>query len=138
MRLTDIEASFFRYLYENLKVVPPGIQILEAINLDDFSGMSKWVVIDSLTNNTGPQPKQNYFLHIAVQETGADGKEELIRLVDIVMTKLYPLAIIPVYDYDTGTKLGDMEVSDTSLSPVMRHRSGGLFRSMTVSVVYAS
>jgi hypothetical protein len=137
MKLTDVEASFFRYLYENLEVTD-GIKVLEDINLQDFSGMVRWVVVDSLSNRLGPQPVQLYFLHIAVQKQGALAKAALVELVNKVVEVIDEGTSITVYDYATGLEIGEMEVSETSLSPVMPHFSGGTFRSMTVGVVYAA
>ena len=137
MKLTDIEASFFRYLYENLEVAK-SVKVLEDINLQDFEGMTKWVVIDPLTNSMGDQPKGMYFLHIAVRESGALAKEELIKLVDTVYDVINKGVVIPVYSYSTGVQLGAMEICETNLSPMMPHFSGGIFRSMTVGVVYAA
>ena len=133
--LIDLEASFFRYLYETLEVAH-GVTILDDITLRDYDGLSKWVVIDSLTNNIGPQPKQLYFLHIAVQKGGENEKDDLIRLVDLVMQVIYYGAAIPVYSYASGEVIGGTQVVETSLSPVMPHFSGGKYRSMTVGLVY--
>lgn len=137
MTLTQIEASFFRYLYEELEV-GLGIQVLEDINLRDFTGMSRWVVVDTLSNKQGEQPKQIFFLHIATQEQGAKAKEVLTALTDSVTEAVNPGVAIPVYNTLTGLEIGGMEVSETSLSPVMPHASGGLFRSLTVGIVYAA
>lgn len=137
MTLTDIEASFFRYLYEQLEV-PYGIRVFEDITLEAYDGLQKWVVIESLTNPTGPQPKQLYFLHLATQKNGKYSKEELIRLVDRAISVIDKGTTIVVYDYDTGLEIGGMEVCETSLSPVMPHFSGGAFRTLTVGVTYAA
>lgn len=135
MNLGNIEASFFRYLYEQLEV-PHGVSILEDINLEDFEGYTKWVVIDSLTNPLGPAPKQLYFLHIAVQKGLKNGKVDLINLCDLVDSVVNEGTEIQVYDVETEEAVGVMTVSETSLSPVMAHFSGGMFRSMTVGIVY--
>jgi hypothetical protein len=137
MDLTHIEASFFKYLYENLELTDQ-IKILEDIRLQDFEGLTKWVVIDSLTNRLGDQPKQLWFLHIAVHKAMAHTKVELIRLCDKVEKLLDVGTEIQVYDYDSHEAIGTMTVSETSLSPAMPHFSGGMFRSMTVGVVYAA
>lgn len=137
MTLTDVEASFYRYLYENLEV-PYDIRILEDITLQEYDGLSKWVVIDSLPNTLGVQPKQMYFLHIATQKAMKNAKEELLRLVDQVLAVIKLNTVITVYNYDTGEEIGGMLVSERSLGPVMPHFSGGTFRSLTVGVVYAA
>lgn len=137
MTLTDIEASFFRYLYEQLEV-PYGIRVLEDITLEEYADLEKWVVIESLTNPTGDQPKQIWFAHIATQKNGKFSKETLIRLVDQVTKVLKKFTTITVYSYDTGLEIGGMEVCETSLSPVMPHFSGGAFRTLTVGVTYAA
>jgi len=137
MTLTDVEASFFRYLYEQLEV-PLGIRVFEDITLEEYADLEKWVVIETLTNITGYQPKQLYFIHMATQNNGKRSKEVLIRLVDQVMQVINKGTTIVVYDYDDGQEIGGMEVQETSLSPVMPHFSGGAFRSLTVGVTYVA
>lgn len=136
MTLTDVEASFYRYLYENLEI-NNSVKVIEDITMQDFEGLSKWVVIDTLTGTgTDAQPKQHWFLHVACQKFGEHTKEELIKLVDLVHSFVEKGIGIPVYNYGTGALLGQMLISETGLSPVYPHFSGGIFRSLTVSIVY--
>lgn len=135
MDLASVEASFYRYLYEQL-TIPHDVPVLEDINLTDFEGYSKWVVIDSLTNPLGPAPKQLYFLHIAIQKGLKNGKVELIRLVDLVDSIVNEGTEIQVYDSTTADPIGVMTVSETQIGPVLLHFSGGMFRSMSVGIGY--
>ena len=135
MTIEDVEASFFKYLYDELEV-SHGVAILEDINLASFDGMEKWVVIDSLSNPLGAEPKQIYFLHIAVQKGMKRSKALLNSLVSLVDSVVNKGVAIAVYDSDTTAEIGGMTVSKTSLSPVLPHYSGGMFRSMTVEIVY--
>jgi hypothetical protein len=136
MKLENVEASLFRYLYEQLEVVH-GIRLMEAINLDNFDDLAEWVVVAPLSNVLGFQPKQLFFLHAAVQKVGDDESIRLARLVDKVLSVMDQGTRIDAYDVATGELTGEMEVSDMSISPVLRHASGGSFRSITIGVVYA-
>ena len=137
MLLQNVEDSFLRYLYEKLEVAQ-GIKVFESINIVDFTSFTKWVVIDTLTNSTSEQPKQLYFLHIATQKGLKNEKAILTSLVDTVMAIVKKYSDIPVYDTTSGLQIGGMMVSETSLSAVMQHVTGGNFRSITLGVVYSA
>ena len=136
MTITNVEVSFYRYLYEQLEV-PYGIKLFESTNLTDFSECEEWVVVDPLSNPLGQQPKQLYFLHAAVQKGGAEERLQLSRLVDKVVATVEQGSRIDVYDYDTELIVGEMEICEVSMSPIMQHTSGGSYRSITLGVVYA-
>lgn len=136
MNIENVEASFFRHLYEQLEI-PYGISLFEEINRQDFSEYQEWIVVQPLANPLGNQPKQTFLLHAAVQKSGSAERVRLSRLVDKVLASIDQGTRIDTYDYTTGELIGEMEVSEASLSPVMPHASGGSFRSITVGVVYA-
>lgn len=133
--LTNVEASLYRYLYENL-TVPDGVKIFEDVVSVDFVSYTEWVVIDSLSNSLGDQPNQLYFLHIAQQKSSPNSKEALIRLVDKVVTLFEGGNEIALYDYDSGAQIGAMTVARASLQPVRQHREGGSYRPLSIEIVY--
>lgn len=132
---SDVEASFHRHLYETLEV-PLGIKIFESVNQVSFDKYTKWVVIDTLTNILGAEPKQLFFVHVATQKGMKNEKSELSALVDSVMVILEVGTRINRYDATTGVEVSEMEISDLSLSPILQHPGGGAFRSFTVGLVY--
>lgn len=135
MTLSDLEGSVYKYLYENLEI-PHGVKIIEDITLENYDGLQRWVVIDSLTGTDGPQPKEFFYLHAAVQHGQMHSKKDLTALVDLVRSLVNEGVVIPVYNIDTFAYLGECEVTETSRSPVFLHPNGGLFRSITVGLVY--
>lgn len=136
MRLADIESSFLRHLYENLEVAS-GIKIFEHTNQIDFTTFTRWVVLDTLSNSLGNQPKQLWFVHCAVQKGLKHEKAELTSLVDTVLDVVDQGTRFMIYDDEgTGDPIGEMEVCEASLSPVLQHAGGGSFRSITVGLVY--
>lgn len=136
MYTADIESSLFKALYDTLEV-PHGIRVVEDIAYVDFTSYSTWVVIDSLTNTTGPLPKALYFLHIATKGGNLNDVQFLNRAVDKVLAVISEGARLSVYDDSSGALIGEMEVSESSLSPVIKHPNGGNYRSLTVGLVYA-
>lgn len=136
MRTADIESSLFKVLYDTLEV-PHGIRVVEDISYVDFETYTTWVVIDSLTNTTGATPKALYFLHIATKDGNLNDIQILNRVVDKVLDVISEGARLSVYDDSSGALIGEMEVSDASLSPVIKHPNGGNYRSLTVGLVYA-
>lgn len=135
VKTSDVEASFHRHLYETLEV-PLGIKIFESVNQVSFDKYTKWVVIDTLTNILGAEPKQLFFVHVATQKGLKNEKSELLALVDSVMVILEQGTRINMYAASTGLEIGEMEICDLSLSPVLQHPGGGAFRSFTVALVY--
>ena len=131
--LSSVEASLYKYLYEN---VPEGVVVFEDVISEDFKTHQKWIVIDSLTNNTGPQPIQQYYIHVAQQKNEPNNKASLTALVSAIYSKIDEGSCIPLYDIDTVDLIGQMRVSKTSLSPVIQHRGGGSMRSINIGVVY--
>ena len=135
MTISDIESSLFKYLYDNFEV-PLSIKIFESVYYVDFDTFDRWVVMDSLSHSTGPLPKGNFFLHISIKNGLLNDKVVLNRLVDTVTSLIYQGVGIPVYSDATGVYIGDMEVCETNLVPVLQHAGGGSFRSLTVGVLY--
>lgn len=137
MTLSQIESSFFKYLYETLQT-PLGITVIESINLKNFDGFTKWVVIDSLSNSLEPgQPKQLFFLHISVQKGLKNENVLLTQTVDAVLNVVDTGTRMDVYDLTTRQVIGEMEITERSLSPVYEHRNGGAFRSLTIGIAYS-
>lgn len=136
MSITNLEVSFYRYLYEQLEVAK-GIRLFEAVDLEAFTALTEWIVIETLTNPLGAAPKQLYFLHISLQKGMKNEKILLSRLIDKVVAAVNNGVRFPIYDYDTAEQIGQAEIIETSLSPMMNHVSGGCFRSLTVGVAYA-
>lgn len=136
MRTSDVQSSLYKYLYEKLED-PFGIKIVENISYVDFSICNAWLVIDSLTHTTGSIPKALYFLHIASKDGNSNDIQVLNRLVDKVLDVVNEGCRIDVFDDSSEVLLGDMEVCETSLSPVVKHPNGGNYRSLTVGIVYA-
>lgn len=136
MNIASVEASLFKYLYDNFEV-PLGIKIFESVYYVDFKTYDQWIVIDSLDHTTGPLPKANYFLHISIKNGLLNEKTVLNRLVDSVVALINPGARIDVFDDLTGLAVGEMEVVETNLVPVLQHSGGGSYRSLTVGLVYA-
>jgi hypothetical protein len=135
MTLEDVEASLVRHLYEKLQL-PYGVKVYEDLFEVDFDMYSEWVVIDSLSNQLGPAPIQHYFIHIAIQNEAPNSKQKLNVLTDKVVSVLNEGTEIKVYSYVTKTLIGYMTVSDSSLSPVVKHKGGGMMRSLAVDIVY--
>lgn len=136
MNTASVESSLFKYLYEKLED-PFEIKIVENIAYIDFSTYNSWVVIDQLTHTTGSIPKALYFLHIASKDGNLNDTQILNRLVDKVLAVVNEGCRIDVFDDSSEVLLGDMEVCETSLSPVIKHPNGGNYRSLTVGLVYA-
>lgn len=139
MNLLDLEMSLHRYLYENLELTQ-NIKIQQDINKVDYDSFDQWVVVDSLTNRLGPNPKQLWFLHCAVKQGQKNEKIILTQLVDSVLSLFDSgdgALRIPAYSYSTGNVIGELEVTSCSLSPVLPHKGGGAMRSMTLEMVYA-
>jgi hypothetical protein len=136
MNISSIESSLFKILYDSLEV-PFSIKIVENATYIDFKTYSTWIAIDSLTHSTGSIPKALYFLHIATKDGKANDIQVLNRVVDKVLAVINQGARINVYDDSSEALIGEMEVCETSLSPVIKHPAGGNYRSLTVGLVYA-
>lgn len=136
MNISSLEASFFKVLYDKFEVLH-GIKIFENVFYQDFETYDKWIVIDSLSHTTGAIPKALFFLHISIKNGLANEKVVLNRLVDLVCSEINEMARFDVYDDLTEQLIGEMEICQTSLSPVFQHAGGGSFRSLTVGIVYA-
>lgn len=136
MRISDIESSLYKKLYDSLEV-PFGIKVVENITYVDFTTYNAWLVIDTLTHTTGSVPKALYFLHIASKDGNYNDVQILNRLVDKVLDVVNQGARIDVFDDSSGALIGEMEVCESSLSPVIKHPNGGNYRSLTVGLVYA-
>jgi len=136
MNTASIESSLYKYLYDSLEV-PFGVKIFESTFYLNFENFTKWVAIDTLSNSAGAVPRALFFLHIAVKDTGVHDTQILNRLVDSVTNVVNYGTRIDIYDDNTGILAGEAEVSDTSLSPIVKHPTGGSYRSLTVGLVYA-
>lgn len=136
MRISDVSSSIYKLLYETLEV-PFGIRVVENASFIDFAVYDKWIAIDSLTHTTGSIPRALYFFHVANKDTGPNDIRDLNRLTDKVLDIVNQGARFNVYNDLDGTLIGEMEVSETSLSPVIKHPEGGNYRSLTVGLVYA-
>lgn len=136
MRISDIESSLFKFLYDNFEV-PYGIKIFENVYYVDFETYDKWIVIDSLSHSTGAVPHANYFLHISIKNGLLNEKVVLNRLCDSVTDLINPGCRMDVYDDASAELIGEMEISDTGLVPVLQHAGGGSFRSLSVKLVFA-
>lgn len=136
MNISSVESSVRKILYDNFEV-PHGIKVFENIYYQDFESYDQWLVIDSLSHSTGPLPKALYFIHISTKNGLANEKVVLNRLTDLVCSVINPMARFNVYDDATYQHIGEMEVSETSLSPILQHAGGGSFRSLTVGFVYS-
>lgn len=135
MKLVDVEASFLRYIGENLSV--SGITVFESVFMQDFTTFQKWVVIDSLSNSLKEQPKQIYFVHCAVQKGAANSKAVLTELLDTVHLLIEKGTRIDLYEVQNEEIVGEMEITDVRLNPLVQHAGGGLLRSFTISIAYA-
>lgn len=136
MNTASIESSLYKYLYEQLEV-PHSVKIFESTFYLNFDTYSAWVAIDSLSNSGGALPKALFFLHVAVKDTGANDVQALNRLVDLVSSVVNYGTRLDVYNDATGILAGEAEVVQTSLSPIVKHPTGGSYRSLTVGLVYA-
>ena len=136
MKISDIESSLLKVLYDKFEVLE-GIKIFENVYYQNFEDYDRWIVIDSLSHTTGSVPKALYFLHLSIKNGLANEKVVLNRLTDLVCAEINQGARFDVYDDLTGHLIGEMEVCETSLSPVFQHAGGGSFRSLTVGIVYA-
>lgn len=135
MKLSFVEASFLRYLGENLSI--SNIKVFESVFMQDFTTFQKWVVVDSLSNNLNEQPRQIYFVHCAVQKGAANSKAILTELLDTVHLLLEKGTRIDVYNTVNASIIGEMEITDVRLNPLVQHAGGGLLRSFTISIAYA-
>lgn len=136
MTISDIDRSLFKFLYDTFEV-PKGIKIFDNVHYVDFTTFDKWIVVDTLSNSTGSVPRANYYLHISLKNGLRNEKLVLNRFVDEVCAQLNPMRRLNVYDDLTGTLKGEMEVCETSLTPILQHSGGGSFRSLAVGFVYA-
>lgn len=136
MRISDVESSLFKFLYDNFEV-PLGIKVFENVYYVDFETYNTWIVIDSLTHSTGSIPKANYFLHLSIKNGLLNEKVVLNRLCDTVTKLIAEGTRISVYNDETEELIGEMEVCETNLVPVLQHAGGGSYRSLTVGIVYA-
>lgn len=137
MNTASIESSLYKYLYEQLELTD-NIHIFESIHYTSFDPYTKWVAIDTLSNSAGALPRALFFLHIAIKDAGANDVQTLNRLVDKVNSVINYGTRLDVYDDANGNLVGEAEVSETSLSPIVKHPTGGSYRSLTVGLVYAS
>lgn len=135
MTLEDVEASLVRHLYERVQL-PYNVKVYEDLFEVDFDNYPEWVVIDSLSNTLGAEPVQHYFIHIAIQNEAPNSKQKLNVLTDKVVNELNEGTEIKAYSYVTKTLIGYMTVSNCSLSPVTKHKGGGMMRSLAVDIVY--
>lgn len=136
MNISSIESSLFKYLYENFEV-PLGIKIFENVYYVDFDTYDKWIVIDSLSHTTGSIPTAFFFLHLSIKNGQQNEKVVLNDLIDAVTKLVNPGLRIDVYDSRTALRVGELEVTETTLAPVFQHAGGGSYRSLTVGLVYA-
>lgn len=136
MNISSVESSLFKFLFDNFEATE-GIKIFESVYYVDFDTFDKWIVIDSLSNTAGSVPKANYFLHLSIKNGLLNEKVILNRLCDSVTKLLSEGTRIDVYDDETEVLVGELEVCETSLAPVMQHMGGGSFRSLSLGVVYA-
>lgn len=136
MNISSVESSLFKFLYDNFEE-PLGIKIFESVYYVDFSTFDKWIVIDSLSHTTGSVPRANYFLHLSLKNGLLNEKVALNRLCDSVTKLISEGTRINVYDDETEEIIGEMEVVETNLAPVLQHMGGGSFRSLSVGIVYA-
>ena len=136
MKIADTESSLLKFLYDKFEVLL-GIKVFESVYYVDFETYDKWIVIDSLSASTGGVPKANYFLHLSIKNGLINEKVVLNRLCDTVTALISEGTRINVYSDATGLLIGEMEVTDTSLVPVLQHAGGGSYRSLSVGIVYA-
>jgi len=134
MKLANVEASLLKYLKENL--TPSGIKVFESIYLQDFTNFTKWVVVDSLSNNLREQPKQLYFIHCAIQKGAANSNALLVELLDTVHVFLEAGTRIDIYDVISEDLVGEMEIVDVRLNPLVQHAGGGMMRSFAIGICY--
>lgn len=135
MTISDLESSLFKFLYDTFEV-PLGIKIFENVNYVDFDTYDHWIVIDALDHSTGSIPKANFFLHISIKNGLINDKVVLNSLVDKICYYINPGFRFTAYSDSTAEIIGQIEVSNTSLAPVLQHTGGGSFRSLGVSFVY--
>jgi hypothetical protein len=133
--LSAVEASFLRYLYENLEV-PHGVTIFEDLTSADFSSEGKWVVIDTLANSLGGAPRQSYFLHVATHKSAPNPKAALTALVDLVKDLVEMGQEITLYNPDTDAVIGTLHVVQHSTGPVLQHKGGGGMRTLNIALAY--
>lgn len=136
MNISSVESSLFKFLYESFEV-PLGIHIFENTYYVDFDSYDKWIVMDSLHHTMGSVPRANYFLHLSIKNGLLNEKVVLNRFCDAVTKLVNEGKRIAVYDDETAELVGEMEVCETSFSPVLQHSGGGSYRSLTVGLVYA-
>ena len=136
MNIDSVQSSFFRYLYDNFEV-PSGIKIFESVYYVDFKTFDKWIVLDQLGNTAGPLPTASFYLHCSIKNGLLNETVVLNRLVDSVTNLIYPMKRLDVYNGSTGVLVGEMEIVETNLLPVLQHAGGGSYRSLGVSLAYA-
>lgn len=136
MDITSLEASFKKYLRDNLEVAQ-GIKVFDDVNKVDPLAQTQWVVIDPLRTDPNILGRSLYFLQIAVQKQDTNERLNLNKLVSKVCAVVNEGVNIDGYDFATGLLDGScLSILDTSLSPVLVHSGGGSFRSLTVDILY--
>jgi len=136
MNIASVEASLHKFLFDNFEILL-GIKVFESVYYVDFENYNSWIVIDSMGHTTGPIPRADFYLHLSLKNGLANEKALLNRLIDAVTSVINPYTLIDVYDDATEELLGQMEVVETSLLPVLQHAGGGCYRSLAVGLVYA-
>ncbi|BCS54035.1 hypothetical protein [Geobacter sp. SVR] len=136
MNINSIESSLYKLLYDTFEATD-GIRIFENVYYVDFKNHDQWIVIDSQTNTAGAIPKATFNLHISIKNGLMNEKVVLNKLLDKVLKVMTPGYRFDVLDGDTADLIGEAEITETSLLPVMQHQGGGSFRSLTIGVVYA-
>lgn len=136
MNISSVESSLYKFCYENFEV-PHGIKIFESVYYVDFESYDRWIVIDSLSHTTGPLPKAFFFLHLSIKNGLLNDKTVLNELIDRVVALICEGTRMDVFDAVTLERIGELEVTDTSLAPALLHAGGGSFRSLSVGIVYA-
>ena len=129
----NVDASLYKYLTEQ---TPVGVRVFDDVISEDFDTANQWIVIDTLSDNAGEQPKQNYFLHIAQQKNAPNSKSILSKLVGAIYSIVDEGSMIPLYDVETELELGQMRVSNCTVSPMMIHKAGGSMRTISLGIVY--
>jgi hypothetical protein len=129
----NVDASLYKYLAE---LTPVGVRVFEDVISEDFDAATQWVVIDTLSDAAGDQPKQNYFLHIAQQKGAPNSKSILNKLVGAVYSIVDEGSVLPLYDVETELEIGQMRVANCTVSPMMIHKAGGSMRTISLGIVY--
>lgn len=134
-KISNVEASFLRYLYENLTKVD-GTPVYEDVQAQVDQDAVTWVVIDTMTAVLGPQPNQTVYVHIAQKLNAPNSKAKMTELVDRVAELLDEGSNITLYDVDTEEEIGTIFVHDPSLLPSVFQRNGGSYRTIGVELVF--